>query len=284
MIRVVIESSIVIVAVETVQFKIEVGDVHVLPAVAVDIGGIDAHARFIAAVLAGGHSGDERDVLKRAVMPVEEEEIGPGIVGDGDIGPSIVVKIRKNHAHAFRFRFADSRRVTDVGKRAVMIVVVELGFLPFVIPWMAVRAITHAMFAAPNIIFRRPFDVVGDEQIQPAVFVVVKPSGAGGPTAQVGNGGFFGDVSKGAVAIVVVKDGAAVTRDVNVWEAVVVVVADGNTLAVIEPCHASAHGLQIIFFFGLRSVLKEGDSRFFANIGVVNRNGGLLRSWSLVCE
>src|SRR6267154_2563016 len=111
---------------------------------------------------------------------------------------------------------------------------VELGFLPFVIPWMAVRAIARPMLAAPDIIFRRPFDVVGDEQIQPAVFVVVKPSGAGGPSTHVGNGGFFGDVSKGAVAIVVIKDGPAVARHVNVREAVVVVVAHGNTLAVMS--------------------------------------------------
>src|SRR6267154_4911655 len=111
---------------------------------------------------------------------------------------------------------------------------VELGFLPFVIPWMAVRAITRAMFAAPDIIFRRPFDVVGDEQIQPAILVVVEPSGTGRPSAQVGDSGFFGDVGKGPIAIVVIKDGAAVTRDVNIWEAVVVVVADGNTLAVMS--------------------------------------------------
>src|SRR5260370_2426165 len=99
---------------------------------------------------------------------------------------------------------------------------------------MAVRAITRAMLAAPDIIFRRPFDVVGDKQIQPAIFVIVKPSGAGGPSTFVGHGGLFGDVSKGAVAIVVIKDGSAVTRDVNVWEAVVVVVAHGNTLAVMS--------------------------------------------------
>ena len=52
------EGPVVVVVVKTVQFEIEMGDVDVLPAVAVDVGGIDAHARFVTAIFAGGEAGN----------------------------------------------------------------------------------------------------------------------------------------------------------------------------------------------------------------------------------
>jgi len=52
-------------------------------------------------------------------------------------------------------------------------------------------------------------------------------------------------------------------------------------LVVVEPGHAGAHGLQIIFFLGLRGVLKKGDSRLFANVGKADGNSGTLSFWSL---
>src|SRR5579864_1840736 len=99
---------------------------------------------------------------------------------------------------------------------------------------MAVGSIARAMLAAVKIIFRRPLDVIGDHQIQPAIPVVIKPPGASGPSALVGHPGLGGDIGESAVAIVVVQDGAAVAGDVNVRVAVVVVVADGHALAVMS--------------------------------------------------
>src|SRR6266478_4039789 len=143
---------------------------------------------------------------------------------------------------------------------------------------MAVGTVAGAMFAAPNIIFRRPFDVIGDDQIEPAILVVVEPTCAGGPSAFVGYPRFFGDVSKCAVAVVVVQRGAQ-------WMRRFVNVGGGGlheekihqaVLVVVEPGYAGAHGLQIIFFFGLSCVLKECDSRLFAYVGVTDGNGRLL--------
>src|SRR6266481_6216475 len=102
------------------------GDVNVLEAAAVDVGGIDAHASFVAAVLAGRDTGDERDVFEGAVVIVEKKKIGPGVVGDGDVGPAVVVEVRENDAHAFCFGLADAGGIADVGEGAVMIVVIEL--------------------------------------------------------------------------------------------------------------------------------------------------------------
>ena len=83
------------------------------------------------------------------------------------------------------------------------------------------------------IVLRRPFDVVGDEQIEPAVFVVIEPSRAGGPSAFIRDTSFRGDVGESAVAVVVIEDGAAVASHVEIGIAVVVEVADGDSLAVV---------------------------------------------------
>src|SRR5713101_3531987 len=98
---------------------------------------------------------------------------------------------------------------------------------------MAVGTIAGAMLAAVEIILGRPLDVVGDHEIEPAVFVVVKPSCAGGPAALVGDTGLGGDIGEGAIAIVVVENGAAVAGDVDVRVAIVVEVTDGHALAVM---------------------------------------------------
>ena len=55
----IVKDSVLIVVVEPVEFEIQVSDVDVLPAVAVDIGRVDAHSCFVAAILAGRHTGDD---------------------------------------------------------------------------------------------------------------------------------------------------------------------------------------------------------------------------------
>src|SRR5438552_610655 len=138
---------------------------------------------------------------------------------------------------------------------------------------MAVRAVARPAFTAPDVIFRRPFDVVGNQQIKKAVLVVVEPSGAGRPSAFVGYAGFGSDVGKGSVAVIVVKDGAVVSGYVEIGIAVIVEVSDGNTLAVMP---RATHAV----FFGdigkgsVTVVMVEGAAQRmgrFVNVG----GGGL---------
>src|SRR5258708_38055794 len=105
---------------------------------------------------------------------------------------------------------------------------------------MAVRTVAGAMFATVKIILGRPLDVIGDYQIEPAIFVVVKPSRTGGPSVFISDAGSCGDIGEGAVAAVVVEDGAPVASDVDVRVAVVVLVTDGHALAVMRLAAATA--------------------------------------------
>ena len=75
-------------------------------------------------------------------------------------------------------------------------------------------------------------DVVGDEQIEAAVAVVVEEAAAGAPALRRSrHAGLLGHVGERAVAVVVVEDVAAPVADEQIVEAVVVVVADAAALS-----------------------------------------------------
>src|SRR6266576_5294039 len=166
-------------------------------------------------------------------MFVDEEKVWPGIVGDGNVGPAVVIEIRQHHAHSFGLGLAYSGRIAHVGEGSVVIVVKELDALPLVVSRMAVGAISRSPFAAPEIILGTPLNVVRHDQIKPPVFVVIEPPRAGRPSSLISNTSLCRNVGESAVPIVVVKDPAPVSRDVKIGIAVVVKVANSNALAVV---------------------------------------------------
>ena len=81
--------------------------------------------------------------------------------------------------------------------------------------------------------FEVPLHVTGDKQIQPAVIVVVEKTGRHRPS-RVGNTGFGSNVAEGAIAAVAIQHVSPVTGDVEVSEAVVIVVRSGYAHAVVS--------------------------------------------------
>ena len=77
-----------------------------------------------------------------------------------------------------------------------------------------------------------PGDVVADEQVEVAVVVDVEERRAGEPAVGALGVGGLGDVLEVALAVVAEQMAAADGRDVEVGVAVVVVIADGDALAV----------------------------------------------------
>src|SRR6202162_859549 len=82
---------------------------------------------------------------------------------------------------------------------------------------------------------------LADEQIQLAVIVIVKPDRAGGPSRRA-HSSFFGDVSKSAVTVIVVKNVPAVLGDVNTLETVAVIVPNRHALAVSATANSCLGG------------------------------------------
>src|SRR5690348_6687878 len=75
-------------------------------------------------------------------------------------------------------------------------------------------------------------DIVGDEEIKFAVAIVVDESTAGiPPLAVAAHAHFVSHIGEGAIAIVVIKNILAEIADEEIFEAVVIVVADANTLS-----------------------------------------------------
>src|SRR5207302_8646362 len=104
----------------------EVGLENVKPSVAVIIGDRDTHSGLFVAVLTVRAAGDHRDIGKRAVVVVVEEDAGFGVHGDINIGPAVVVEIIGDGGDGIpRARLEDSRLCGDIGKGAVAIVAEE---------------------------------------------------------------------------------------------------------------------------------------------------------------
>src|ERR1017187_6707669 len=99
---------------------------------------------------------------------------------------------------------------------------------------MTVGTITGPVFAAPDVGFRRPLNVVCNHQIEPPVLIVVKPPRAGGPATRVGDTRLGRNVGEGAIAIIVVKNGAAVSGHIQVGISIIIEVPDSHPLAVMS--------------------------------------------------
>src|ERR1700733_1706782 len=86
------------------------------------------------------------------------------------------------------------------------------------------------MIAAVDIA-KIPIEVAEHHQVQVAVVVQVHPGGAGRPAA-AGDARTLGDISERTVAVVVIELVAAISRDVEVLEPIIVVIANRNSHAV----------------------------------------------------
>src|SRR5206468_8546171 len=98
-----------------------------------------------------------------------------------------------------------------------------------------------AVERAPQVTLRSPLDVVGDEQVDLTVLVVIEPGGRGGEIRIV-DAGSLGYVAKLSATFVMEQAVAFERGDVDVFLAVVVVVGTGNPHAVHLDIEAAARG------------------------------------------
>ena len=111
--------------IEDVVLAPEVGDEQLGQAVAVDVLGVDPHPGHAPAPGVVAPRRRSRDVLERAVAPVEEEEIRVVVVGDVEVDPAVAVEVGGDHAEAVAVGPADPGRVGHVGEGPVAVVAVE---------------------------------------------------------------------------------------------------------------------------------------------------------------
>src|SRR5689334_6046116 len=103
---------------------------------------------------------------------------------------------------------------------------------------MAVGAIAGLFFSTIAVGLESPIHITGDEEIKLAVVVIVKKSGAGAPST-ARDSGAFGDIRERAVSVVMIERVAAVTRYINIFKAVVIVIAYRYAHIVVVLWHSS---------------------------------------------
>src|SRR6185437_7600663 len=181
-----------------------------------------------------------------AVVAVIEIEARRGIASDVNVGPAIVIEIGRYRGHAVTAScLCNARSFADVLKVPFTVVVKKIATA-----WdQSARAAFHR-HAFPVAVRGGTWfwkrvqierQVVGDEKIQMAVAIIIDPGAAGPPQLRrLDKACFFRHVGECAIPVVAVEDVLAPVSDEEVFEAIVVVVANGNGA---RPSFANKPGL-----------------------------------------
>src|SRR5260221_124312 len=227
----VIEGFVVPIAINGVHLLIDVGDEQVLPAVLIEVRGVDAHARSSPAVLTEANTGSEANFFKLAVAAVSKEKILDCIVRNEKIHPAVVVDISRDNSPRLAKNFTDARLRRHVCESAITVVVEEQTARRRINSWNAVKTFAGALITAELVLESIELDEPANEQIEFAVVVIVEPDCTGRPTRR-GKTRFFSHVGKCSVTIVAIKNISAILSYVKIGQTVVVIVADRDAHAV----------------------------------------------------
>src|SRR5271170_1632955 len=158
-----------------------------------------------------------------------KEKFDHRVVGDEDVSMAVEVVVGDSDPQGFR-RLIEAESVRFFGEGSISVIVVNQHRDGLEDVRMAVSTVTLPMLAAPEIV-PIPLDIPQYNEVEESISVKIDPGRGGGPSA-AHNTGFLGYIGKGSVAIVVVELIAAVGRYVQVFIAVVVVIADRYSHAV----------------------------------------------------
>ena len=84
-------------AVHRDHFIIEIRDGNTGCAGVIEIGDVDSHSRPSLAIVGKSHPGFHGDVFKASVTQIAIELVGLGIVGDEQIGPTVMIVVEHGH-------------------------------------------------------------------------------------------------------------------------------------------------------------------------------------------
>src|SRR5215468_3128930 len=89
----IVKRKVMIAVVDGIHLLVNIGYKEVLPAVLIEIGRIDSHARAGSPILAVGNTGFESHLLKFSATLIDEQKICHGIVCNEEIHPTVVVHV-----------------------------------------------------------------------------------------------------------------------------------------------------------------------------------------------
>src|SRR5256885_12061507 len=121
----VIEGFVVPITINGIHLLIDVGNEQVLPAILIEVGGVDAHARSSAAILTESNTGGEANFFKLAVAAVSKEKILDCVVRNEKIHPAVIVDIRRDNSPRLTENFTNARLRRHIRECAITVVVEE---------------------------------------------------------------------------------------------------------------------------------------------------------------
>ena len=244
---------------------VDVRDEQILPAVAVQIRRIDAHARSRLSGRAVGDAGGQSSLTPSVPAPVHEQEVLRGVVGDEQIDEPVVVDVGGDNAEGLAERSLDLRAPPGRRKGPVAVVVEQEARRRLEEMRNAVVVVEAAVFpvGAQETLVQPVLDEAADEEIQQPIVVVIEPDGARRPPGR-GHARFCGHIGERPIAVVAIEQRASIAGDEDVRPAIVVVVADRDAHAERPARHA-----------GLVRHVGKGAIAIVPQQRVLERRGGL---------
>ena len=200
--------------------------------ITVKIAGSHSHACLRQPICAVSRPRQQAHLLKRAVSLIDPEMSGGAVIGDVNVRPAVPVEIGANDPETGPDSRADSSRFGDIFKRSITAVVKQARRYRLVHLRRAIVPLTGGCIAVLVSLYCE-IQIIRNKKVKAPVAVIVNPSRARAP-ARVINTSLRRHIGEGAVAIVVVKNVASEVCNVEVLEAVVIVVAHRNSHAVAD--------------------------------------------------
>ena len=191
-VRLVDETTPILVAVQRVRLASEVGDEEVLVTVVVEVPEVHSHAGLFLTVLIVAPSRRQTDFDKMAAA-ILIQKVHRRVVGDVDVRVPIPIVIRQGDAETAPGEGnAGCRTHVDEVIPATLVAIENVGNR-FVVLRFAIRTDRPAL--ADLVRFESEIHVVGDKQVHIAVEIVIEKSGAAAP-ALIPDAGLLGDIRK----------------------------------------------------------------------------------------
>src|SRR5438046_6161591 len=155
---------------------------------------------------------------------------GGAVIGDVNVRPAIAVEVGTNDSEAWPDGRSDSRRFGHIFECSVTAIMEETRRHRLVHFRRAIISLACRRIAL-LISFHREVQIVRYEKIKAPIAVIINPRGAGAPTRVI-DPGLDGDIGEGPVAVVVIENIMSEVCDVQVLEAIVIVVTDSHSHSV----------------------------------------------------
>ena len=186
------------------------------------------------AVLVVGQSGEQGDLRERAIAVIAEQLLRDGVISDKDVRPAVTVKIVDCDPQTFSRRARNTALLRYIRESPVAVIVKHEMSDRLKLIGMAIRAIPGTVFPAENIQTEIPLHIASDDQIKPAIAVIIDEAGAGAPSTAA-DARLVSDVGESSITVVVIKNVSAKVRYQKINLAIVVIVTAGDSHAVQAP-------------------------------------------------